>query len=109
MAQIGIDQRIAEGTARPVAVGESERPVGQIVEQLQINGFDVRTAEDVTDTYCSQVLEAWDTLTTTLPQSAKTEEFKFVVIDEGEKWMRRLAALNTGDLRVYRFYAMLPG
>ena len=92
---------------------EPEKPypqtVGQTVEQLQANGFDVRTSEDITETYCAQVLGAWETLTTTLPQTAKTDQFKGMVIDEGEKWMRRLAALNSGDLRVYRYYAMLPG
>lgn len=83
--------------------------VGQAVEHMQKNGFDVRTAEDITEKYCTDVLMAWDTLTTTLPQSARDDALKAVILDEGEKWMRRLAALQTGDLRVHRFYALGPG
>ncbi len=82
--------------------------VAQASEFLENAKFDVRTVEDISEKHHAMVLGAWDRLTRTLQDMAHDPEISALVIEEGELWQRRMAALESGDLRLYRFYALAP-
>ena len=92
--------------------GEPERPypwtIAQIADRLRQLGCDIRITEDISDSHRSMILTAWDRLTTILPHRKADDDFQELIMQEGELWMRRIAALETGDLRIYRFYALGP-
>lgn len=88
-------------TPHPIAVGDT-------VAMLKAAGFDVRTAEDVTESHHEMVVSCWAVLTQTLREKIGDPEIRTLVVDEAELWMRRVAALETGDLRFCRFYALGP-
>jgi cyclopropane fatty-acyl-phospholipid synthase-like methyltransferase len=91
---------------------EAVRPypmtISQASEFLKELHFDVRIAEDISDKHREIVLSAWEALTHTLPEKARDLETRQLAVEEAEMWMRRIAALETGDLRLYRFYALAP-
>ena len=78
----------------------------QTAEKLESLGFDVRIVKDVTDAYVQYVLTAWDGLTTALSGRKAENATAELLLEEGELWMRRVAALSCGDLRIYRFHAI---
>lgn len=82
--------------------------VTQANELLKDAKFDVRTAEDISEKHHAMVLSAWDTLTRTVQEKANDPQMRDLVIEEGELWRRRMTALESGDLRLYRFYALAP-
>ncbi len=86
---------------------EERRPhpwtVSQIQDRLKELQFDIRIAEDITDSYIHQILHAWGDLSAHLPEEKADPETAESLLEEGEIWMRRVAALHTGDVRVYRF------
>ncbi len=92
--------------------GEPQMPhpwtIAQVVERLQNQHFDVRTAEDITDQHRSQILAGWERLTEILPHRRLEPVIQELMLREGEIWMRRIAALDTGDVRLYKFHALGP-
>ena len=89
---------------------EEQRPypwtVSQAQDQLTNLRFDIRIAEDITEAYIHQVLHAWEELSAHLPEEKADPETAEALLQEGEIWMRRIAALHTGDVRVYRFFCL---
>lgn len=89
---------------------EERRPypwtVSQVQDRLGTLHYDIRIAEDITETYIHQILHAWADLTSHLPEKKADADTAESLLQEGEIWMRRVAALRTGDVRVYRFFCL---
>lgn len=68
--------------------------------------FDVRIAEDVSDEYRAVVLNGWLEFVKQLKRDDLDDKMGKAVLSECEKWMSRLAALQAGEVRLYRFHAL---
>jgi cyclopropane fatty-acyl-phospholipid synthase-like methyltransferase len=90
---------------------ESYPPVLWTIEQyndcLTSLGFDIRVVEDITSVYRTMIIGGWARLLKEVDLKAMTKEHRLTVIDEAELWMKRVAALECGALRVYRIYALV--
>ncbi|MBT4590268.1 MAG: methyltransferase domain-containing protein [Rhodospirillaceae bacterium] len=69
-------------------------------------GLDVRIAEDFTKNYRSMVLTGWLKLLSGLTKKELNPEFATALIKECEYWLYRVAALDSGGLKVYRYHAI---
>jgi SAM-dependent methyltransferase len=92
------------------AKGEDHPPhpitIDDYADELKALKMDVRVAEDMTAEFRGLVLEGWARLTQALkPKSLDPEEAKGLT-HEVELWGRRIAAFDSGDLRVARLYAI---
>ena len=90
---------------------ESYPPVLWTIEQyndcLTSLGFDIRVVEDITSVYRSMIIAGWARLLKEVDLRAMSREHRLTVVDEAELWMKRVAALECGALRVYRLYALV--
>lgn len=73
-----------------------------LVEQ----GLEVRVTEDITAAVRRMALSAWARLAAGIAGASLTSEMKDCMVAELERWMRRIAAFDAGDLVVYRIYAL---
>jgi len=80
--------------------------VKQYTDCLSASGFDVRIAEDHTEQYLRHVLQGWAQFVHDYDVKLMTRGNQLAVAEEAELWMTRVAALQSGVLRVYRFYAI---
>lgn len=69
--------------------------------------FDLRIAEDVTESHRTQIMTALNAFTQHLTGHALDGETKAYVMDEIQLWARRVRAFDNG-LRLYRFHAIKP-
>ena len=69
-------------------------------------GLEVRIAEDFTAEYRSMVLTGWLKLLSGLSKKELTPDFAHALIKECEYWIFRVAALDSGGLKVYRYHAI---
>ena len=79
------------------------------IELLTHNQLDVRIAEDITDMHQTLILQGWRDLTQGLAPGSVAPSTVPHLVQEAELWARRGAILRTGDIRVYRFYAIKAG
>lgn len=79
---------------------------GDMVDLLKKLDLDVRIQEDISEEFLSLVVCGWGRLAKTLVPGGGDRAFLGALIDEAELWVRRYAALESGSLRVYRFYAV---
>lgn len=70
--------------------------------------LDVRITEDITTPFRRMVIGAWADLIAGAADAALTDEFKQCMVEELERWARRVAAFDSGDLKVYRIYVRKP-
>jgi cyclopropane fatty-acyl-phospholipid synthase-like methyltransferase len=85
--------------AHPITIDEYS-------DELKALKLDVRVAEDMTPEFRSLVLEGWARLAGGLkPNTLAPDEAKGLT-HEVELWGRRIAAFDSGDLRMARFYAI---
>jgi len=75
------------------------------VECLQNTGFNVWFKDDLTDQHQNQILAGWRRLVGTLAPGGLAPKALTPLIDEVELWARRVAAIEAGALKLYRFYA----
>jgi cyclopropane fatty-acyl-phospholipid synthase-like methyltransferase len=75
-------------------------------DTIKSAGLDVRIAEDFTASYRSMVLNGWLRLLSGLSKKELTPEFAAALISECEYWLYRIAALDSGGLKVYRYHAI---
>ena len=101
------------GATPPVETWRSHEPLEphlcssqDTLELLQQNRLDVRICEDITDMHQALVLQGWRDLTQALKPGSVAPETVPHLVNEAELWARRGAVLRSGDLRVYRFYAI---
>lgn len=71
--------------------------------------FDLRVSEDITDKYRAMALEALDQVTRTREGKSVIRTFPDEFLKEVESWGRRIAAMEGGALRVFRFYGIKMG
>jgi len=69
-------------------------------------GLEVRIAEDFTAKYRTLVLTGWLKLLSGLSKKELTPDFAAALIWECEFWIYRIAALDSGGLKVYRYHAI---
>ena len=80
-----------------------------ILDLLAHNNLEIRISEDITDMHQALILQGWRDLTHALAPGSVAPETVPHLVNEAELWARRGAVLRTGDLRVYRFYALKAG
>lgn len=80
--------------------------VKQYADCLSGSGFDVRIAEDHTDLFMRHVSAGWAQFVENYDVKLMTRGNQMAIAEEGELWMTRMAALQAGVLRVYRFYTV---
>lgn len=76
--------------------------------ELTNMNLDVRIAEDASEAHQRAILAGWATLVEGLRPGGVSRRTTLLMIEETEKWVRRVAALRAGGLRYYRFYVTKP-
>ena len=93
--------------------GEAVEPhlwtLQQYAEVLASLKLDVRVTEDMTRTYCDQVVKAWADYMVAQRGSAVSEDLAPALVEEVELWTRRVQAMQAGPLRVGRLYCIRKG
>jgi SAM-dependent methyltransferase len=79
------------------------------VECLQNLQFDIRIAEDITAKHQSHVLEGWRRLAAALEPGSVAPATVPHLVKEAELWARRSAVLKSGEVKVYRYFAIKAG
>jgi cyclopropane fatty-acyl-phospholipid synthase-like methyltransferase len=80
--------------------------LGQFESTLEEIGFDIRITEDVSRRFKQQVTTAWDTLVQQVDLKSLHKSHLLTIVQEAELWMRRVAAIDEGKLKAYRFHAI---
>ncbi len=88
--------------AVPVSLWTAEQ-YSQSLNQL---GLEVRVVEDMTAGFRSMVLKGWAGLAAATQGASLDPELAKVVVDELERWTRRVAALDAGSLKLMRFFVI---
>jgi cyclopropane fatty-acyl-phospholipid synthase-like methyltransferase len=92
---------------------EEPRPmvwsVSQYTDLMFGMGFDIRITEDISDKHRAMIMASWAEIPEPLVALGKRNPAaQTMIVEEAERWMRRVAAIETGDVRVFRFYALGP-
>jgi methyltransferase family protein len=69
-------------------------------------GFDVRITEDITHDLKLQIVLGWENLVQTVAIKALPRAHKLAVVNEAERWVKTIIALDSGVVKAYRFYAL---
>jgi ubiquinone/menaquinone biosynthesis C-methylase UbiE len=89
---------------------ETFPPVLWTIEQyndcLTSLGFDIRVVEDVTPMYRQMIVGGWARLIKEVDLKTMARSHLRVVVNEAELWALRIAALESGAVRVYRLHAL---
>jgi methyltransferase family protein len=91
--------------------GQLPRPpvlwtVEQYTDCLAGLGFEIRVTEDITATYRGLILSGWGQFLRTAALRKLPKPHLAAILGEVEFWLRTTAALESGALKVYRFYAL---
>jgi len=70
------------------------------------HGLDLRIAEDISARHVSQAVAAWRGMIEVLVAQPPTRPQALLVIREAELWLRRLALIRSGRLRLMRWHAL---
>lgn len=73
---------------------------------LVANRFDVRITDDITDRLRTQVTRTWSELMVAAHGGNGQVQLSSGLLAQAELWTRRVKAMESGDLRVYRFHAL---
>lgn len=92
------------------AAHEPKRPemwsIKQTRDYLEKQGLDIRIEDDMTDSMCTLILHAWGEALGNFRPGHFEPELGEALLAEAELWARRLAVLQSGDVRVYRVHAI---
>jgi SAM-dependent methyltransferase len=69
--------------------------------------FDVRVVADITGEFCARLVKDFSHFADSLKHAPLTPEEKVWVVREARYWLHRVAAIDSGALRVYRVFAWL--
>jgi len=83
--------------------------VAQYRDCLSGLGFDLRIVEDGTDMYRALIIQGWKRLLDEVDLRSLAKPQLLSIVEAAEFWMRRLAALDSGSLRLCRLYAIAAG
>lgn len=64
--------------------------------------IDVRVTTDDTEKYCELALNAWNNFVSEITADPVSEDMVIPMVREVERWASRIAAMESGELRVYR-------
>lgn len=78
----------------------------QYTDCLKSLGFDLRITEDISEAYKMQIVLGWDRLVREVKLKALPRLHKLQVVDEAERWVKTIAAIEAGVVKPYRFYAL---
>ncbi len=84
---------------RPWALEDYE--VGLVSAKL-----DTRVTEDITQVFRAMVIKGWADYTEKAEPGSVGMESAPALVDEVELWTRRIQAIDSGDLKVYRIHAL---
>ena len=101
----------AKGPALEAWQRQQRRPVhlwtaAQYDECLRRLGLDSRVTEDTTATFRQLILSGWAQMLNTIDLPSQPKQHLVAIVEEAERWVRTVAALDAGGLRMYRFYAL---
>jgi SAM-dependent methyltransferase len=82
--------------------------VADYADALRELGLDIRVSEDRTDAQIAIIKRSWAEFMDRAQSDGKLKEYGQLIAAEAEVWVNRLAALESGRLRVYRFHALKP-
>ena len=68
--------------------------------------MELHVAEDISAAYKKRVIKDWYAYVETLTKADLTPQLLALIIRECESWMHRIAALDSGGLRIYRYEAV---
>ncbi len=80
--------------------------VSQYIDALTAAAFDCRIAEDYTEVYRSRILEGLTQIMKMVEPNNLPKSHLLALLEEAELWGQRMAAIESGALSVYRFYAV---
>ena len=83
--------------------------VAQYSRALTERGLEVRITEDISETVRKRVVGSWADHMAKVGQEAGDPRTAETLVREVELWTRRVKALQEGNLRVYRIYALKQG
>ena len=90
--------------------GQPHRPqlwtLAQYTQGLTGLGFEIRIAEDMTGTHRRLIVAGWSQLLHTVDLRGLPRKHLAAILDEAERWVHTIAALESGALKVFRFYAL---
>lgn len=69
-------------------------------------GFEMKTADDISDRYKTLVLWGWAGFLQILQKNKPDRNARKEILGEAERWFRFLGLLESRGLRVYRFHAV---
>lgn len=75
-------------------------------ETLKDLGLDLRVSADVTEDYRSALIEGWSAYMADVGKQTLDAAQAQIVKEEAEHWGLRKAALDSGELKLYRFHAL---
>jgi hypothetical protein len=78
----------------------------QYTDCLKSLGFDIRVTEDISAAYKAQIVIGWETLLQTVNIRKLPRAHQLVLLDEAERWVKTIMALDSGALKAFRFYAL---
>lgn len=78
---------------------------GPIAAALKKRNFLIYVAKDITDEVMPQIVAGWARFGQTLKPGVTPRLSAEIILHEAAKWEARVAALQSGALRVYRFHA----
>jgi Methyltransferase domain len=104
----------SKGRDKPeLAVWEGQQRVrpqlwtlAQYKECLTALGFETRVTEDTTDQYRRQILVGWAQMLHTVDLRGLPRAHMLAILDEAERWVHTISALDSGALRLYRIHAL---
>lgn len=81
-------------------------PPEEAATLLARHGFDVRIAEDISARHVRQAVTAWRGMVDVLVAQPPTRAQALTIIQEAELWLRRLALIRAGRLKLVRWHAI---
>jgi SAM-dependent methyltransferase len=101
----------AGGTALEAWLRQQQRPArlwtaAQYEGCLTRVGLDSRVTEDTTANLRQLILGGWAQMISTIDLHGLPKQHLLTIVDEAERWVRTIEAIDTGSLRTYRFYAL---
>ncbi len=86
--------------------GERSEAYGWQIEEAQDVlyklAIDVRVTADESDAYSAKILETWKSFVEHVDDNPLPDDLVLPMIDEAEFWARRVAAIQSGHLRLWR-------
>ena len=89
---------------------EQPRPgAAWLTDALERLGFEIRVSEDITGRHIRQAVGGWKRLVREMRAERPPPQRAAALVAEAELWLRRIALLRSGQLRLMRWHAIGPG